>query len=237
MCRDRLDRFPVSDRRPASISPAVRSRSDRLPIFSRSGAGKLWTVVPASGSRNSVQDHHGPASSKGSAAWRWWACSTSGSRRPHTTSPTQGESVGCGDVVPPASGAGRDLPATAARSPGRAVRTDSLLQRHAAADRPASSIQCLPVAALSGSAGMASPQPQNALQLHPANRVTGIFHRLLVLLQERPTLVLRQPAQDPLRVERILTLGRLGAHEIIVTCGQIARPAARRTDIRGPQEP
>jgi len=63
--------------------------------------GKLCTVVPASGSPNSIQDHHRPASGKGSAAWRWWACSTSGSRRPHTTPPTQGESAGCGDAVSP----------------------------------------------------------------------------------------------------------------------------------------
>ena len=106
-----------------------------------------------------------------------------------------------------------------------------------AADRPAGSIQCLLVAGLSGSVGMESPQPQNALQLLPAGRVTGIFHRLPVLIQEGPTLVLGQPVQDPLRVERVLTLGRLGAHEIIVTCGEIARPAARGTDIRGPEEP
>jgi hypothetical protein len=51
-------------------------------------------------------------------------------------------------------------------------------------------------------------------QLLPAGRVTGIFHRLLVLPQERPALVLRQPVQDPLWVERVLALGRQGAHEI-----------------------
>jgi hypothetical protein len=56
--------------------------------------------------------------------------------------------------------------------------------------------------------------------LLPASRITGIFHCMLVLVQEGPALVRRQLIQDPLRVERILALGRLGAHSVIVTCGE-----------------
>jgi hypothetical protein len=64
---------------------------------------------------------------------------------------------------------------------------------------------------------MKSPQKQDAPQLLPPSRITGIFHCIPVLVQEGPALVLRQLIQDALRVERILTLGRLGAHGVIVT--------------------
>ena len=84
---------------------------------------------------------------------------------------------------------------------------------------------------------MEPPQPQNAPQLLPVGWVTGIVHRRLVLLQEEPTLILGQPVQDPLWVERVLALGRLGAHEIIVTRGEMVRPAARKADVRGAEEP
>jgi hypothetical protein len=64
---------------------------------------------------------------------------------------------------------------------------------------------------------MKSPQPQDAPQLLPASRITGIFDCIPVLVQEEPALVRRQLIQDPLRVKRILALGRLGAHSVIVT--------------------
>ena len=100
---------------------------------------------------------------------------------------------------------------------------------HAIADRPASSIQRLPVSGHSGSAGMESPQPKDAPQLLPARRVTGISHRLLVLHQEGPALVCGQLIQNLLRVELLLALSRLGAHHVIVTCRrwQGARHAER----------
>jgi hypothetical protein len=76
---------------------------------------------------------------------------------------------------------------------------------------------------------MKSPQPQDAPQLLPAGRVTGIFNRLPVLVQEEPALVCGQLIQDPLRVERVLALDRLGAHGVIVTCqGWRGRRHARR---------
>jgi hypothetical protein len=64
---------------------------------------------------------------------------------------------------------------------------------------------------------MKSPPKQDEPQLLPPSRITGIFHCIAVLVQEGPTLVRRQLIQDALRVERILALGRLGAHSVIVT--------------------
>ena len=64
---------------------------------------------------------------------------------------------------------------------------------------------------------MKSPPKQDAPQLLPPSRITGIFHCIPVLVQEESALVHRQLIQDPLRVERILALGRLGAHGVIVT--------------------
>lgn len=106
-----------------------------------------------------------------------------------------------------------------ASSQGRAVQANGILQRHATADRAASSIQRLPVAGAPDGVGMKSRQPQDAPQLLPADRVAGIFYRLPVLVQEGPALVCGQLIQDPLRVKRILTLGTRGAHGVIVTCG------------------
>jgi hypothetical protein len=54
---------------------------------------------------------------------------------------------------------------------------------------------------------MKSPPKQDTPQLLPASRITGIFHRIPVLVQEEPTLVRRQLIQDLLRVKRILALG------------------------------
>src|SRR5450755_4706270 len=117
-----------------------------------------------------------------------------------------------------------------ARPTGRPL--DSVLQRHATADRAASGVQRLPVAGISGGVGMRSPQPQDALQLLPAGRVTGIVHRLPVLVQEEPTLARGQPVQDPLQVERVLALGRLGAYGVIVTRRGTAWSAARGRSVR-----
>ena len=64
---------------------------------------------------------------------------------------------------------------------------------------------------------MKSPPKQDAPQLLPPSRITGIFHCNPVLVQEGPAFVHRQLIQDPLRVERILALGRLGTHSVIVT--------------------
>ena len=64
---------------------------------------------------------------------------------------------------------------------------------------------------------MKSPPKQDAPQLLPPSRITGIFHCIPVLVQEESALVHRQLIQDPLRVERILALGWLGAHGLIVT--------------------
>src|ERR1700733_10416556 len=79
------------------------------------------------------------------------------------------------------------------------------------------SVQRLPVAGATASVGMKSPQPKDPAQLLPAGRVAGPFQRLLVLVQEEPALIRRQVIQDLLRVERIVALGRLGAHDVIVT--------------------
>ena len=49
------------------------------------------------------------------------------------------------------------------------------------------------------------------------SRITGIFHCIPVLVQEESALVHRQLIQDPLRVERILALGRLSTHGVTVT--------------------
>ena len=51
----------------------------------------------------------------------------------------------------------------------------------------------------------------------PPSRITGIFHCIPVLVQEESALVHGQLIQDPLRVERILALGRLSTHGVIVT--------------------
>jgi hypothetical protein len=64
---------------------------------------------------------------------------------------------------------------------------------------------------------MKSPPKQDAAQLLPPSRITGIFHCIPVLVQEESTLVHRQLIQDPLRVERILALGRLSTHGVILT--------------------
>ena len=63
---------------------------------------------------------------------------------------------------------------------------------------------------------MKSPPKQAAPQLLPPSRTTGIFHCIPVLVQEGPALVRRQLIRI-LRVERILALGRPGAHAVIVT--------------------
>jgi hypothetical protein len=97
------------------------------------------------------------------------------------------------------------------------MHPDSILQQHAATDRTASGIQGLPVAGIPHGVSMKSPPEQNAPQLLPPSRITGFFHCHPVLVQEGPALVRRQLIQDPLRVERILALGRLGAHGVIVT--------------------
>jgi len=65
--------------------------------------------------------------------------------------------------------------------------------------------------------------------LLPADGVTGIVDRLPVLVQEEAVFVCRQVVEDPLRVERIVALGRLGAHDVIVTSrGWHRRRYARR---------
>src|SRR5258708_32901281 len=66
-----------------------------------------------------------------------------------------------------ASGAGRDLPARAASSRGRAVVPHGVLQQHAPADRVTGGIQRLPVAGVLGGFGVVPPPPQNAPQLRP----------------------------------------------------------------------
>jgi len=77
---------------------------------------------------------------------------------------------------------------------------------------------------------MKSPPKQDTPQLLPASRITGIFHRIPVLVQEESALVRRQLIQDLLRVERIIALGRLGAHSVIVTrWGRHGPRLARRT--------
>jgi len=64
--------------------------------------------------------------------------------------------------------------------------------------------------------------------LLPPSRITGIFHCIPVLVQEESTLVHGQLIQHPLRVKRILALGRLSTHGVIVTRGEGHGPAARR---------
>ena len=64
---------------------------------------------------------------------------------------------------------------------------------------------------------MKSPPKQNAAQLLPPSRIAGIFHCIPVLVQKESALVHRKLIQDPLRVERILALGRLSTHGLIVT--------------------
>jgi hypothetical protein len=64
---------------------------------------------------------------------------------------------------------------------------------------------------------MKSPPEKDAAQLLPPSRITGIFHCVPVLVQEESTLVHGQLIKDPLRVERILALGRLSTHGVIVT--------------------
>ena len=64
---------------------------------------------------------------------------------------------------------------------------------------------------------MKSPPEQDTAQLLPPSRITGIVHCIPVLVQEEPALVHRQLIEDKLRVERILALGRLSTHDVIVT--------------------
>jgi hypothetical protein len=97
------------------------------------------------------------------------------------------------------------------------VHPDSVLQQHAATDRAASSIQRLPVSGIGRGVGMTSPPQQDAAQLLPPSRITGTFHCLPVLVQEESALVRRQLIENKLRVKRIVSLGRLGAHGVIVT--------------------
>src|SRR5258708_17408613 len=108
-----------------------------------------------------------------------------------------------------ASGRGRGPQPTAASSRGGGGPPEGVLQQHAAADRATRGLQRLPVARILGSSGVVSPQPQDAPQLLPPGRVTGSVNRLAVLRQEVRPLVLRQLVQNPLRVQRILALGRL----------------------------
>ena len=105
----------------------------------------------------------------------------------------------------------------AASSRGRAVHPDSVLQQHAATDRTASSIERLPVSGIGHGVGVTSPPEQDAAQLLPPGRITGIFHCILVLVQEESALIRRQLTENKLRVERILTLGMLSTHGAIVT--------------------
>ena len=104
----------------------------------------------------------------------------------------------------------------AASSRGRAVHPDSVLQQHAATDRTASSIVRLPVSGIGHGVGVTSPPEQDAAQLLPPGRITGIFHCILVLVQEESALIRRQLIENKLRVERILTLGMLSTHGVIV---------------------
>jgi hypothetical protein len=53
---------------------------------------------------------------------------------------------------------------------------------------------------------MKSPPTQYASQLLPADRVTGIFHRLAILIQEEPAFVVGQLVQNALWVERVLVI-------------------------------
>jgi len=62
------------------------------------------------------------------------------------------------------------------------------------------------ISAAAGRAAVASSRPGH-----------GISHRLPVLVQEEPALAGRQPFHDLLRVKRVLTPGRLAAHDVIVT--------------------
>ena len=64
---------------------------------------------------------------------------------------------------------------------------------------------------------MTSPPKQNATQLLPPSRITGIVHCIPVLVQEESALVHRQLIEDKLRVKRILALGGLSTHGVIVT--------------------
>ena len=105
----------------------------------------------------------------------------------------------------------------AASSRGRAVHPDSVLQQHAATDRTASSIERLPVSGIGHGVGVTSPPEQDAAQMLPPGRITGIFHCILVLVQEESALIRRQLIENKLRVERILTLGMLSTHGVIVT--------------------
>jgi hypothetical protein len=105
----------------------------------------------------------------------------------------------------------------AASSRGRAVHPDSVLEQHAATGRAASSIERLPVSGIGHGVGVTSPPEQDAAQLLPPGRITGIFHGVPVLIQEESALVRRQLIEDKLRVERILALGRLSTHVVIVT--------------------
>ncbi len=105
----------------------------------------------------------------------------------------------------------------AASSRGRAVHPDSVLQQHAATGRAASNIERLPVSGIPRGVSVTSPPEQDAAQLLPPGRITGIFHGVPVLVQEESALVRRQVIENKLRVERILTLGRLSTHDVIVT--------------------
>src|ERR1700676_2652299 len=64
---------------------------------------------------------------------------------------------------------------------------------------------------------MKSPPKQDTAQLLPPSRITGIVHSIPVLVQEESALVHRQLIEDKLRVKRILALGGLSTHGVIVT--------------------
>ena len=73
---------------------------------------------------------------------------------------------------------------------------------------------------------MKSPPEQDAAQLLPPSRITGISHCIPVLVQEESALVHRQSIENKLRVERVLALDRLSTYGVIVTLER-PRPAAR----------
>ena len=64
---------------------------------------------------------------------------------------------------------------------------------------------------------MKSPPKQDTAQLLPPSRITSIVHCIPVLVQEESALVHRQLIEDKLRVKRILALGGLSTHGVIVT--------------------
>ncbi len=112
------------------------------------------------------------------------------------------------------------------------MHADSVfLQQHATADRAASGVQRLPVAGVAGGVGMSLHScrtRRSCFQLAGSRALSTASRYWSRKTRAHP----RATRPGSAGVERVLALGRLGAHGVIVTRQRTVRPAARGRSVR-----